>query len=134
MTTENQPKVIAITGAASGIGLETARLLASHGALLSLSDVQQEALNAIVEEINGKNDGRGGQKQAVGTVVDIRKRDQVEAWYAETVRHFGRLDGCANVAGVIGKHLGVLNLEDVDDEDFDFVHAVNVKGTLNCLR
>lgn len=128
MTTPVHGKVIAITGAASGIGLETARLLSSHGALLSLSDVQEAPLTSLVEEITAA----GGK--AIATVVDVRERDQVDSWYAATVKHYGRLDGCANVAGVIGKHLGVKSLEEVDDEDFDFVHAVNVKGVLNCLR
>jgi NAD(P)-dependent dehydrogenase (short-subunit alcohol dehydrogenase family) len=127
MTTP-QPKVIALTGAASGIGRETAIFLASRGHLLSISDLQQGPLDAVVETI-AKSGG-----QVIATVVDVRKRDQVEAWYAATVKHYGRLDGCANIAGVIGKNLGVNSLEDVDDDDFDFVQSVNVKGVLNCLR
>lgn len=126
--TTSQPKVIAITGAASGIGRETAIFLASRGHLLSLSDLQQGPLDAVVGTITSS----GGQ--AIATMVDVRKRDQVDAWYAETVKHYGRLDGCANIAGVIGKNLGVSSLEDVDDDDFNFVQAVNVKGVVNCLR
>ncbi|KAK7414779.1 hypothetical protein QQX98_006381 [Neonectria punicea] len=121
-------KVIVITGAASGMGLEAAKLLASKGAKVSLADVQEEALNKVVREINES----GGS--AIGTVVDVRDRAQVEAWIKTTVDTFGKLDGAANLAGVIGKHIGMTPLQDIDDGDWDFVVGVNQKGLLNCLR
>jgi NAD(P)-dependent dehydrogenase (short-subunit alcohol dehydrogenase family) len=121
-------KVIVITGAASGMGLESAKLLASKGAMLSLADVQEEALNKVVEEIRQS----GGE--AIGTVVDIRNRTQVEDWIKKTVDTYGKLDGAANLAGVIGKHINITPLQDIDDDDWDFVLGVNAKGLLNCLR
>ncbi|KFH44206.1 3-oxoacyl-[acyl-carrier-protein] reductase-like protein [Hapsidospora chrysogenum ATCC 11550] len=121
-------KVIVITGAASGMGLETAKLLASGGAKVSLADVQDEALHKVVKEIQEA----GGE--AMGTVVDIRNRKQVEDWIAATVTRFGKLDGAANLAGVIGKHINITSLQDIDDDDWDFVVGVNQKGLLNCLR
>lgn len=121
-------KVIAITGAASGVGLETAKLLASKGAKVSLADVQGDALNNVVSEITKA----GGQ--AIGTVVDVRNRVQVEDWVTKTVDTYGKLDGVANIAGVIGKSIGVTSLQDIDDDDWDFVVGVNQKGMLNCLR
>lgn len=121
-------KVVVITGAASGVGLETAKLLASKGAKVSLADVQDGPLQAVVSEITAA----GGQ--AIGTVVDIRKRDQVEAWVKKTVDTFGKIDGAANIAGVISKQANVGSLQDIDDDDWDFVVGVNQKGLLNCLR
>lgn len=94
-------KVIVITGAASGMGLETAKLLASKGAKVSLADVQEEALNEAVSKIKSA----GGT--AMGNVVDVRNRHQVEAWISKTVSEFGKLDGAANLAGVIGKHINI---------------------------
>lgn len=123
-----QGKVICITGAASGMGMETAKLLASKGAKVSLADVQDEALQKVVEDIQSQ----GGQ--AMGTVVDIRNRQQVEAWIKATVDSYGKLDGAANLAGVIGKHINITPLQDIDDDDWDFVVGVNQKGLLNCLR
>lgn len=121
-------KVIVITGAASGMGLETAKLLASQGAKISLADVQEEALQKAVADIVAS----GGI--AMGTVVDVRNRAQVEGWIKATAEVYGRLHGAANLAGVIGKHINITPLQDIDDEDWDFVVGVNQKGLLNCLR
>lgn len=76
---EFKDKVIVITGAASGMGLETAKLLASKGAEVSLADVQGKALNEAAAEIQ-----RSGATVMV-TVVDVRNRDQVESWIRSTV-------------------------------------------------
>jgi NAD(P)-dependent dehydrogenase (short-subunit alcohol dehydrogenase family) len=84
-------KVIVITGGASGMGLETAKLLAGKGAKVSIADVQEGPLKQAVEDIV-KSGGK-----AIGTVVDVRKRDQVEAWIKKTVDTYGKLDGAANL-------------------------------------
>ncbi|KAF2104585.1 NAD(P)-binding protein [Rhizodiscina lignyota] len=123
-----QDKVIVITGGASGMGLATAKLLASKGAKISIADVQEGPLKSAVEDIE-----KAGGK-AIGTVVDVRNRKQVEAWIEKTVSSFGKLDGAANLAGVIGKQNNMAGLEDIDDDDWDFVIGVNLRGVLNCLR
>ena len=91
-------KVIALTGGASGIGLATAHLLASRGAKLSLADVNGEALEKAAEDIKQKHSAEVHTK-----VVDVRKEQDVKEWVDEIVGKFGRLDGAANLAGVIGK-------------------------------
>lgn len=121
-------KVIVITGAASGMGLEASKYLASQGALVSLADVQEETLKQVaasIEEFEGK---------VLYRVVDIRNRPQVEEWIKATVDTFGSIDGCANLAGVIGRQNGLANVEEIEDESFNFVMDVNVKGLLNCMR
>jgi len=125
---EFQGKVIVITGAASGMGLEAAKLLASKGAKVSLADVQEGLLQVAAAEIEKS----GGT--AMATVVDVRNRAQVEDWIEKTVERFGKLDGAANIAGVIGKQNNVATLSEIDDDDWDFVVGVNQKGLLNCLR
>jgi len=110
------------------MGLETAKLLASKGAKISLADNQAEALDKAVEEI----EKAGGI--AIGTAVDVSNRSQVESWIKKTVDTFGKLDGAADLASVTGKHINIMPLEDIDDDDWDFVVGVNQKGLLNCLR
>ena len=75
------------------MGLETAKLLASKGAKVSLADVQEKALNEAVAAITSA----GGT--AMGSVVDVRNRAQVEAW----IRKDGR---CVWRAGRRGQHRG----------------------------
>lgn len=93
-------KILALTGGASGIGLATAHLLASRGATLSLADVNGEALQKAAADIKEKH------KADVHTfILDVRKPEQVEAWIKEVVGKYEKLDGAANLAGVIGTYI-----------------------------
>lgn len=121
-------KTIVLTGAASGIGLETARYLASQGAKVSIADIQEQPLQQVAAEI----EKAGGI--VLTSVVDVRNRSQVESWIRRTVDKLGGLDGAVNLAGVWGKQTGRANIEEIEDDDWDFVHAVNVKGLLNSMR
>jgi len=121
-------KVITITGAASGIARETAILLALKDAKVFLVDVQEEALKETANLI--KQDGG----EAIAVTVDITNRKQVEDWIEKTVTTFGKIDGAANLAGAIRKNINITHIQDVDDDDWDFVYQVNLKGLLNCLR
>lgn len=104
MTTLSGPnfsgKVIAITGGASGIGLSCAELLSSLGAKISIGDVSEAGLEAAARELKSS----GGD--IFTQVIDVRKRETVDAWIKATVDQFGKLDGAANMAGVIGKNHG----------------------------
>ena len=97
-------KVIAISGAASGIALATSKILFERGASLSLADLQKECLDAAVETIVGGSPSAHSRILAIA--VDVRSSDSVDEWIAKTVEKFGRLDGAANLAGVIGPHIG----------------------------
>jgi NAD(P)-dependent dehydrogenase (short-subunit alcohol dehydrogenase family) len=122
-------KVIAITGAASGIGLATAHVLASRGAILSLADVQKEALAQVASAISEKYGN-----SAHTYVLDVRSRQSVDAWTAEIISKFGCLDGAANLAGVIGKSIGTKGIQDTEEEEWDFIIGVNLTGVFHCLR
>ncbi|KAH9215117.1 BcABA4 [Leptodontidium sp. 2 PMI_412] len=122
-------KVIAITGAASGIGLETAQLLASHGATLSLADVQEEALQQVQERLQSEY-----QVEVLTTTLDVRNWQQVDAWVKQTVERFGTLDGAANLAGVIPKSLGLKDVGEQDLDEWEQVLGVNLTGLMHCLR
>lgn len=98
-------KVYTITGAAGGIGLSVALGLAARGASLSLADVKTEELQKAQENIAERYPGI----KVISEIVDIRKRDQVDAWIAKTKETFGKIDGCVNSAGMMS--LGSLGRE-----------------------
>ncbi|KAF5012215.1 hypothetical protein FDECE_1731 [Fusarium decemcellulare] len=116
---------VAITGAASGMGLATAQLLAARGASLSLADVNETALKKAIDSLPGS------PEKYLAVAVDVRKSASVDAWIEKTVQHFGKLDAAVNMAGVLGPS-GPLT--DITDEQLNFVFSVNANGVFNCLR
>jgi NAD(P)-dependent dehydrogenase (short-subunit alcohol dehydrogenase family) len=107
-------KVVAVTGAGSGMGKATAVICAREGAKVVLSDVsgaEDDTAAAIGSE-------------AVAMRCDASDEAQVEALVREAVSRFGRLDAMMNVAGVSGGGL----LEGIEQEQFDFIMNVNLRG------
>ncbi|KAJ6441623.1 3-oxoacyl-[acyl-carrier-protein] reductase FabG [Purpureocillium lavendulum] len=111
-------KVIAITGAASGMGLATVELLASRGAVISLADINEEAVKKACNSLPDS-------AKHTYTVVDVRKAESVNQWIKTTKEKFGRLDGAVNMAGIITPAAPVI---EHTDEDWDVTFAVNTKG------
>ncbi|KAJ9608018.1 hypothetical protein H2200_007006 [Cladophialophora chaetospira] len=122
-------KVIAVTGAAGGIGSATAVVLASRGANLSLADMDIEALDRIAEELRTNYN-----RDVLTTQLDVSQSEQVNAWIDTTVKHFSKLSGGVNLAGILGKEFGLTAAHEVTDGDFDSVMAINVKGVMACQR
>ena len=125
--TSLEGRVIAVTGAASGIGFATARLLASRGASISVADVRQDALDTAVAELKKSDPNVKIHAKA----VDVRKGREVGEWLDETVKYLGPLTGAVNLAGVLS--IGT-QIADTTDEDWDSVMDVNLKGVFNCIR
>ncbi|KAF2435486.1 NAD(P)-binding protein [Tothia fuscella] len=131
MVSSFEGKVIAITGAASGMGLATAKLLASRGAKLSLADVKEEKLNALMSELHAAG------VDVMSSIVDVSNRMQVEDWIKATVTHFKKpLDGAVNLAGLLGENSfrEAGSIRNLDDDDYDKIMDVNCKGVFNCVR
>jgi NAD(P)-dependent dehydrogenase (short-subunit alcohol dehydrogenase family) len=117
-------KVILVVGASAGIGADTARVLAADGASLMLVARSEGPLSAITEELTG-----AGHRVASVT-GDISRAADVARFVDETVARYGRLDGAFNNAAMTQGG----RLDQVPEEEFDRIMAVNVKGTWLCIR
>jgi len=118
-------KVVLITGAAAGIGAETARQFAEAGASLMLSDKDSDTLHETVQKMKkmGFN--------CVGKSCDVTDEQQVKSLIDATINHFGQLNVAVNNAGV---DLSRTKLADSDTELFDATMAVNVRGVFLCMK
>ncbi|KAK1594048.1 LOW QUALITY PROTEIN: short chain dehydrogenase [Colletotrichum navitas] len=110
-------KVYAFTGGAGGIGLATAKIIATRGATERLADIETDAMRDAEAYF------REQETPFSVTKVDVSNKDE-----------FGRLDGAANVAGAIGKHHGIRAVADLEDEEWHKIIAVNLTGCMYCLR
>lgn len=117
MTDNIAGKVVAITGASSGLGEATARRLAAEGARVFLGARREDNLKKIVADLG---DNAGYQ------VVDVTSREQVQGFVDAAVARFGRIDVIVNNAGLMP--LSPLDALKVDE--WDRIIDVNVKGVL----
>ena len=121
-------RVFGITGGASGIGFATAKILSQRGATVCVADVDPDAMKDASAYFADQGIECDVER------VDVSKRAQVDAWVAGIVAKHGRLDGAANVAGVIGKCHGIATVSELEDEDWDKIIGVNLTGTMYCMR
>jgi NADP-dependent 3-hydroxy acid dehydrogenase YdfG len=115
-----QGKVVAVTGASSGIGEATALLLAGRGAKLVLGARRSDLLEALVDRIVGA----GGE--ALHARTDVTRRDDLTNLVKVACARFGKLDVLINNAGI-----GPISpLDDLRVEDWEEMIDVNFKGVL----
>ena len=113
-------KVVAITGASSGIGEATALMLAARGAKVVVAARRKERLEDLVARITKS----GGE--AVYLVVDIKRRGDLVNLVSLACEKYGRLDVMVNNAGI--SHLS--RIDELQVEDWEEMIDVNLKGTL----
>ncbi|MBR8836202.1 MAG: SDR family oxidoreductase [Stigonema ocellatum SAG 48.90 = DSM 106950] len=111
-------QVVAVVGASSGIGRETASLFAQHGAKVVVAARSEPGLKSLVEEIQGN----GGE--AIAVIADVSDFEQVKAIADKTVAQYGRLDTWVHAAGT-----GILApFDQITPEEFQRVINVNLMG------
>jgi len=113
-------KVVVITGASSGIGESTAKLLAEQGAKVVLGARRLNRIDAVVQEISAT----GGK--AIGFACDVTKRAEVEALIQKAVDSFGRVDVIVNNAGI----MPIAPIDALKVDEWDRQIDVNIKGLL----
>jgi NADP-dependent 3-hydroxy acid dehydrogenase YdfG len=113
-------KVVLITGGGTGIGAETARLLAARGAKVAVAARRADRLEEVVAGIAAQ----GGT--ACAYQLDVTDKAQVEAVVAGVVADFGRIDVLINNAGL----MPIRPMAEVDTTEWDAMIDVNLKGTL----
>jgi NADP-dependent 3-hydroxy acid dehydrogenase YdfG len=120
MKSEIEGKVVAITGASSGIGMATALMLAEKGAKVVLGARRTDRL----EELAARITRNGGQ--VAYTATDVTRRDDLNNLVKLACDQFGRLDVIVNNAGTSQ----LSPIEDLDIEGWEEMIDTNLKGTL----
>jgi NADP-dependent 3-hydroxy acid dehydrogenase YdfG len=115
-----QGKVVLITGGGGGIGAETARHLASRGALVAVAARRKGKLDDVVAEVRDA----GGRARAYE--LDVVNKDQVNSVVGAVVADFGRLDVLINSAGL----MPIRPMVEANTDEWDSMIDVNIKGTL----
>mgnify|MGYP001814955591 CR=1 FL=1 len=115
-------KCAIVTGAASGFGAGIARKFVAEGARVVLADMNLEGAQALAEELGNR---------AVAVQVNVALNDDVETMTARALEAFGRIDILVNNAGIT--HLPA-PMEEVSEDDFDRVLAVNAKSVYLTAR
>ncbi len=113
-----------VTGAAVGIGRGCGLALARAGADVAIVDVDAKTGPKTAEEI------KAGGRDSLFVQCDVTQKDQVQEMVRRVVEHFGRLDIGINNAGI-----GILGAdEELEQQDWDKVIAVNLTGTFLCAQ
>ena len=120
-----QGKVAIVTGAAMGMGEATAKLFAEAGAKVAVADFNAERGQEVAAAIQAA----GGEATFVR--VDISKAEEAERMVADTVAAFGRLDAAVNNAALTPDDKPV---SDFDEDYWDRLMAVDLKGTALCMK
>lgn len=120
-----QNQVVLITGASGGLGQQAARQFGTQGAKLALSDINEEKLEQLANELRSKD------IEVLTRLCDVRNEDQVKAFIDDTVSHYNRLDAAINNAGIDPAHN---LLADTPLDDYQRTMDINVQGVFLCMK
>ena len=117
-------KACLVTGGGSGIGRASCLLFAEEGARIAVADKRREAAEAVAAECIAKG------AEAIAVAGDVSKDADARRMVEETVQKFGRLDVLVNNAG----YGFAGTVADTDEEAWDALMAVNVRGVFLCAK
>lgn len=120
-----QEKVAVVTGAASGMGKEIAKLYAKEGAKVIVADLNIDGAEAVVKEITADN----GIAKAVP--ANVAKQEDIDHMIDTAVNEYGKLDILVNNAGIMD---GFEPVADITDERWDLIFDINTKGVMRSMR
>ena len=115
-------KTAIVTGAAQGIGYAIAQRFAAEGARVAILDIDADAAKQAAHEIAAS---------AIGVGADVSQGDEVDQAFAAVVDQLGSLDILVNNAGIVGSDTPV---KDLEEDDWNRVLDINLKGTFLCSR
>jgi NAD(P)-dependent dehydrogenase (short-subunit alcohol dehydrogenase family) len=118
-------KISIVTGSAMGIGREIALRLARDGSDVAVVDLEREAGQEVVEEIQSMG------RKSLFLEVDVSRWDEVRGMVDEVLRNFNKMDILVNNAGIVGP---VQPVWEYPVEDWDRVMDINMKGTFLCCK
>ncbi len=118
-------QVALVTGAAMGMGLAAAQAFAEAGAAVVLADLDEAAVTAASETLNGNG------HDTIAVTCDVADEAAVAAMVQRAVARYGRLDMAFNNAGI---QIPVSDAADEDVSYFHKVHAVNLQGVWACMK
>lgn len=125
MNRDFEGKLAFVTGAASGIGAATSRLLAARGACVAVADINVDAAAGVASEIE-----RGGGK-AFPVRIDVADPASVDEAVTKATREGAGLDLAVNAAGITGK---LIPCADFAVADWQRIVGINLTGTFLCMR
>ncbi|MCC7017366.1 MAG: glucose 1-dehydrogenase [Rhodospirillales bacterium] len=116
-------KVVIVTGGGVSIGAAHSRGFAKEGAKVVVADLDENAAKAVADEIGG-----------LAVRVDVSDEDATKAMAKAAFDRFGRIDVLINNAALFSALLPAKSWMDISVKEWDWVMAVNVRGTMLCAR
>jgi meso-butanediol dehydrogenase/(S,S)-butanediol dehydrogenase/diacetyl reductase len=114
-------KIAIVTGGGRGIGRGISLVLARHGADVVVADLIEDNAQAVADDI------RALGRKALALHLDVTSQTSADAVAADVMAQFGQIDILVNNAGIIGAP-GWESRETPNENDWDMIYAVNVKG------
>jgi NAD(P)-dependent dehydrogenase (short-subunit alcohol dehydrogenase family) len=125
MSSDLSDKVALVTGGASGIGRASVLALSGASAAVAVLDRDRAGADAVVAQVKEA----GGRASAI--MIDLSQTQRISESVTSVLQEFGRIDFLINCAGVAGKFQTLL---EIDDHNWDFVHAVNLKAPMLLMQ